>query len=149
MAYRSVNPYNEVVSTFDALTDTEAMNLLVRAQKTFESWGQPSYAERETACNRAAAILTERPDEFSHLLTLEMGTLYKEEIAEVALSAEIFEYHAENAETFLAPERLNTLSVNDNAMLVNAPLGVIMGIEPWTHPSIFRSAAQRKGTNHG
>ena len=47
MAYRTVNPYNnEVVATFEDLTDAEAMNLLDQAQKTFESWSQASYAER-------------------------------------------------------------------------------------------------------
>ena len=54
-------------------------------------------------CGRAAAILTERPDEFAHLLTLEMGKLYAESLGEVALTAQILAYYAENAETFLAP----------------------------------------------
>ena len=91
MAYRTVNPYNnEVVATFDDLTDAEAMNLLAQAQKTFESWSQASYAERAAVCRRAAAILTERPDEFARLLTLEMGKLYNESLGEVALSADIF-----------------------------------------------------------
>ena len=135
MAYRTVNPYNnEVVATFEDLTDAEAMNLLEQAQKTFESWSQMSYAERAAVCKRDAAILTERHDEFARLLTLEMGKLYKESLGEVALSAHIFEYYAENAEKFLAPERINTLSVNDNAMLVSAPLGVILGVQPWNFP---------------
>jgi succinate-semialdehyde dehydrogenase / glutarate-semialdehyde dehydrogenase len=135
MVYRTVNPYNnEVVTTFEDLTDAEAMNLLDQAQKTFESWSQLSYAERAVVCRRAAAILTERPDEFARLLTLEMGKLYNESLGEVALSAHIFEYYADNAEKFLAPERIDTLSVNDNAMLVSQPLGVILGVQPWNFP---------------
>ena len=122
MAYRTVNPYNnEVVATFDDLTDAEAMNLLAQAQKTFESWSQMSYAERAAVCRRAAAILTERPDEFARLLTLEMGKLYTESLGEVALAADIFTYYADNAEAFLAPERLNTVSDDDDAMLVTRP----------------------------
>ena len=135
MAYRTVNPYNnQVVATFDDLTDAEAMNLLAQAQKTFESWSQMSYAERAAVCRRAAAILTERPDEFARLLTLEMGKLYTESLGEVALSADIFNYYAENAEKFLAPERINTVSANDDAMLISAPLGVILGVQPWNFP---------------
>ena len=135
MAYRTVNPYNnQVVATFDDLTDAEAMNLLAQAQKTFESWSQMSYAERAAVCRRAAAILTERPDEFASLLTLEMGKLYTESLGEVALSADIFNYYAENAEKFLAPERINTVSANDDAMLISAPLGVILGVQPWNFP---------------
>lgn len=135
MAYRTVNPYNnEVVADFDELTDAEVMNRLTQAEKAFESWSQASYAERAAVCRRAAAILTERPDEFARLLTLEMGKLYKESLGEVALSADIFNYYAENAEAFLAPERINTVSANDNAMLVSAPLGVILGVQPWNFP---------------
>ena len=36
------------------------------------------------------------------LVTLEMGKLYVESLGEVELSAQIFEYYAENAEAFLA-----------------------------------------------
>ena len=146
MAYRTVNPYNnQVVATFDDLTDAEAMNLLAQAQKTFESWSQASYAERAAVCRRAAAILNERPDEFARLLTLEIGKLYNESLGEVALSADIFNYYADNAEKFLAPERINTLSTNDDAMLISARLGsswvCSRGTSPctswrgWRHPT--------------
>jgi succinate-semialdehyde dehydrogenase / glutarate-semialdehyde dehydrogenase len=135
MAYQTVNPYdNQTVATFDDLTDEQVMNLLGQAQKTFESWSQTSYAERAAVCRRAAAILTETPDMFARLLTLEMGKLYAESLGEVALSAQIFAYFAENAEAFLAPERLNTVSPHDDAVLVSAPLGVILGIQPWNFP---------------
>jgi succinate-semialdehyde dehydrogenase / glutarate-semialdehyde dehydrogenase len=135
MAYRTVNPYNnQVVATFEDLTDEQAMNLLAQAQKTFESWSQTSFAERAAVLRRAAAILTETPDMFARLLTLEMGKLYGEALGEVALTADIFAYYADNGEAFLAPERLNTASPDDDAVLVSAPLGVILGIQPWNFP---------------
>ena len=55
-------------------------------------------------------------------------------LGEVALTAQIFTYYAENAEAFLAPEHLNTASSDDDAILVSAPLGVILGIQPWNFP---------------
>ena len=135
MAYQTVNPYdNQIVATFDDLTDEQVMDILAQAQKTFESWRQTSFAERAAVLNRAAAILRERRDEFARLLTLEMGKLYNESLGEVELVAQIFDYYAENAETFLAPERLDTASPNDDAMLVSAPLGVIFGVQPWNFP---------------
>jgi succinate-semialdehyde dehydrogenase/glutarate-semialdehyde dehydrogenase len=135
MAYQTVNPYNnQTVATFENLTDEQVRNLLGQAQKTFESWSQTSYAERAAVCRRAATILTERPDEFARLLTLEMGKLYAESLGEVALTADIFTYYAENGAAFLAPERLNTASSDDDAVLVSAPLGVILGIQPWNFP---------------
>ena len=134
MAYQTVNPYdNQIVATFDDLTDEQAMDLLAQAQKTFESWSQTSFAERTAVISRAAAILRERSDEFARLLTLEMGKLYSEALGEVELSAQILDYYAVNAEKFLAPEPLDTGS-DDNAMLVSAPLGVILGVQPWNFP---------------
>ena len=44
MAYQTVNPFNnEVVASFEDLTDEQAMDLLAQAQKTFESWSQTSF----------------------------------------------------------------------------------------------------------
>ena len=135
MAYQTVNPYdNQIVATFDDLTDEQVMGLLAQAQKTFESWSQTSFGERAAVCRRAAEILTERSEEFARLLTLEMGKLYGESLGEVALTAQIFAYYAENAEAFLAPEHLATASSDDDAVLVSAPLGVILGIQPWNFP---------------
>ena len=135
MAYQTVNPYdNHVVATFDDLTDEQAMELLGQAQKTFESWSQTSFAERTAVIKRSAAILRERSDEFARLLTLEMGKLYTEALGEVELSAQILDYYAEKSEGFLAPEPLETASADDTAMLVSAPLGVILGVQPWNFP---------------
>jgi succinate-semialdehyde dehydrogenase/glutarate-semialdehyde dehydrogenase len=135
MGYQTVNPFdNKVGASFQELTDEQAMQLLAQAQNTFESWSRKSFDERAAVCRRAAAVLRERADEFARLLTLEMGKLYAESLGEVELSAQIFDYYARNAETFLAPERLDTASSDDDAMLVSAPLGVILGIQPWNFP---------------
>ena len=135
MGYQTVNPFNnEVVASFEDLTDEQAMELLGQAQKTFESWSQTSFPERTAVIKRSAAILRERSDEFARLLTLEMGKLYTEALGEVELSAQILDYYAEKSEGFLAPEPLNTASADDTAMLVSAPLGVILGVQPWNFP---------------
>ena len=93
MAYQTVNPYdNQVVATFDDLTDEQAMDVLAQAQSTFESWSQTSFAQRTAVIGHAAAILRERCDQFARLLTLEMGKLYAEALGEVELSAQILDY---------------------------------------------------------
>ena len=104
MGYQTVNPFNnEVVASFEDLTDEQAMELLAQAQKTFESWSQTSFDERAAVCRGAAAILRDQSDEFARLLTLEMGKLYGESLDEVELSAQIFDYYAENGRGFPGP----------------------------------------------
>ncbi|MUL78471.1 NAD-dependent succinate-semialdehyde dehydrogenase [Mycolicibacterium sp. CBMA 226] len=135
MGYQTVNPFdNQLVASFDELTDAQAMQLLGQAHTTFESWSKTSFPARAAVIARAAAIMRERCGEFARLLTLEMGKLYAEALGEVELSAQILDYYAENAEGFLAPEPLDTAGPDDNAMLVSAPLGVILGVQPWNFP---------------
>ena len=61
-----------------------------------------------------------------------MGKLFREAQGEIELSADILDYYADNAEKFLAPEKLE---VNEGeAFIENTPLGVLFCIDPWTFP---------------
>jgi succinate-semialdehyde dehydrogenase/glutarate-semialdehyde dehydrogenase len=136
MTYQTVNPFtNAEVKTFPDLTNPELESLLSRAQRTFETWRGTTFEERKAVCKRAAAILRARPDDFAHLLTLEMGKLYAESLGEVELSASIIDYYAENGESFLATEHLPTTDPEAGTpMVVSSPLGVLLGIQPWNFP---------------
>jgi succinate-semialdehyde dehydrogenase/glutarate-semialdehyde dehydrogenase len=61
-----------------------------------------------------------------------MGKLFREAQGEVELSADILDYYADNAERFLAPEKLEV--AEGEAFLENEPLGVLFCIEPWNFP---------------
>ena len=136
MAYATTNPYtNETLATFDGIGDEELERALQTAQSTFESWRTRSFDERKTVMKRAAEILRERPDDFARLPTLEMGKLYKESKGEVELAASILDYYAENAEEFLAPERVATdVPEAGEAVVVSDPIGVLFGVQPWNFP---------------
>ena len=82
--------------------------------------------------SKAAVLMKAHLDEFAKPVTLEMGKLFAEAQGEVTLSADIIDYYAKNAETFLAPEQLK-LSTGQ-AMVENAPFGVLFGVQPWNFP---------------
>ena len=136
MAYATTNPYtNETLATFPGIEDEELDRAVHTAQRTFESWRTKSFDERKEVVARAASILRERPDEFARLLTLEMGKLYSESLGEVDLAASILDYYADNAEEFLAPERVSTdHSEAGEAIVVSDPIGVLFGVQPWNFP---------------
>jgi succinate-semialdehyde dehydrogenase / glutarate-semialdehyde dehydrogenase len=50
----------------------------------------------------------------------------------VALSADIIDYYAKNAERFLAPQHLRPSS--GKAQVESTPLGVLFGVQPWNFP---------------
>jgi succinate-semialdehyde dehydrogenase/glutarate-semialdehyde dehydrogenase len=60
-----------------------------------------------------------------------MGKLIAEAKSEVTLSADIFDYYARMAETFLEPRPIPDVP---NAMIETFPLGIILGVEPWNFP---------------
>jgi len=133
MTYQSINPYNGVVlKTFEELTDAQLETAVHTAQQCFETWRHTTFAHRSAVLKRAAAILRSRVEDFARSITLEMGKLIEESRGEVALSADILDYYAENAERFLAPQQLTPAS--GEATIESIPFGVLFGIQPWNFP---------------
>ncbi len=134
MAYETINPYTEErVKSFNEHTDAQLEAIIARGEETFETdWSLRSLAERKAILKKAASIMRENRDELAKLVTMEMGKLIAEAQGEVDLSADILDYNADNAERFLAPEKLKT-KVGD-AVVVSEPLGVLFCVEPWNFP---------------
>ena len=142
MAYQSINPFNgKVLKTFDELTDQQLETSLENAESCFKSWQHTSFAERATIVAKAAAIMREQIEAFARPVTQEMGKLIDQARSEVLLSADILDYYAENAESFLATEPLKPNS--GEATIESTPFGVLFGVQPWNFPyyQIARFAA--------
>jgi succinate-semialdehyde dehydrogenase/glutarate-semialdehyde dehydrogenase len=132
-AYQSVNPYDgKTLETFEELTGEQLETALETAAACFETWRHTTFAERAVVAAKAAAIMRARVDEFARPVTLEMGKLIDQARGEVALSAAIVDYYAQNAERFLAPQRLQPSS--GEAQVESSPLGVLFGVQPWNFP---------------
>ena len=133
MSYCSVNPATgEVLKDFTQHTDEQMWDALATADKAFRSWGSRPISERSKIIGRSAQILLEKKEELARLATLEMGKRIAESRGEVELSASIMQYFADNAESFLAPKKID--SAMGDARLEYSPLGVLLSIQPWNHP---------------
>lgn len=131
--YQSINPASgEILRTFKELTNAQLETALKTAAKCFETWRDLTYAQRAVVARKAAALLRAQKDKFARLVTLEMGKLIDEARGEVALSADIIDYYAKNAERFLAPQHLKPK--RGKAVIESAPLGVLFGVQPWNFP---------------
>lgn len=132
--YSSVNPFdNKLIEEYSLIGNAELESKLAVAEACFRSWKNWTYRERSVVVKKAAQIMRERTGELARLVTLEMGKLIGESEGEVALSADIIEYYAKNAEDFLAPQRLHLRS-GGHAEVVSCPVGVLLGVEPWNFP---------------
>ncbi len=133
MPYQSINPASgKVLKTFKELSDPQLEKVLKTAASCFDNWRDTTFAERTVVAAKAAAILRDRADEFARRMTLEMGKRIEEARGEVAVSADIIDYYANNAERFLAPQKLKPKS--GQAVIENSPLGVLFGVQPWNFP---------------
>ena len=134
MLYQTINPFTEkLVKTFPEHTDAQLREIIARAEAVYENdWKLKTLDERKAVVKKAAAILREKRDEFATPITTEMGKLFREAQAEVDLSADILDYYADNAATFLAPRKLHV--ADGEAVVENEPMGVLFCVEPWNFP---------------
>ena len=133
MAIQSTNPYtNKVIRSFDEMTDKSVDILLAQSVKTFDTWKQKSYKQRAEVLHKVASLMRNKKEHLAKIITLEMGKLIAQAESEVLLSADIFDYYATNAETFLADKHLDP--EYGSAYVRCSPIGTIFGVEPWNFP---------------
>jgi succinate-semialdehyde dehydrogenase / glutarate-semialdehyde dehydrogenase len=133
MPIQTTNPTtNEVVKSFEEIQDKTLDEAVALADDAFKKWRKTSYDERASLLNKVANLLREKKDYLSKLITLEMGKPIAQAVGEIALSADIFDYYADNAADFLADKKLNpTLG---KAFIRYSPIGVLFGVQPWNFP---------------
>jgi succinate-semialdehyde dehydrogenase / glutarate-semialdehyde dehydrogenase len=131
--YQTLDPSsNTVVARFDAAADEEVEAALESAQQGYLQWRETPLSERVGVLRRVAELYRERAQELAELITLEMGKQIGQARGEIAVSADIFDYYAANAEQFLEPRPLPVDSGSAEVQL--QPTGVLLGIMPWNYP---------------
>lgn len=140
---QSINPYTgELLKEYTLLTEPEAETKLKHSEKAFESWKYTSMKERSQLMKKASEDLLARKDHYAKLISLEMGKVIKESIAEIEKCAWVCDYYADNAESFLQPEQIS-LPDQKKAKVLYQPIGPVLAVMPWNFPfwQVFRFAA--------
>jgi succinate-semialdehyde dehydrogenase/glutarate-semialdehyde dehydrogenase len=129
----SVNPYTgERVREFPPLSAEDVGRAIDAAHCGFPNWRARSTAERGAIVQRAGWLMRERKEELARLLTLEVGKLINSSRAEVDLASDILTYYGEHGPELLEERPLPV--PEGTAVLVNEPLGVLLGVMPWNFP---------------
>lgn len=136
MAYQSKNPYNnQVLATFETLTDEQLEQKLAKAHEAFQSWKNTSFEERAAILRRAAELVIERREELASYNTLETGKLFMESAWEMNIVADMFNHYADNGADYLKPEIIKNPDQNaGDAIGIYQPTGIVYQIEPWNAP---------------
>ncbi|MGA5146520.1 NAD-dependent succinate-semialdehyde dehydrogenase [Streptomyces griseoincarnatus] len=129
----TVNPYTgERVREFPELSAEDVGRAIDAAHAAFPDWRARSTADRGALVQRAGRLMRERKEELAHLLTLEVGKLIDSSRAEVDLASDILAYYGEHGPELLEERPLPV--PDGKAVLVNEPLGVLLGVMPWNFP---------------
>ena len=139
---KAINPSNgELIKEYREHTAEEISSIIKKADQAFLKWKEKSFNERRRLMQNAADILRKDINEYTKLMTLEMGKIIKESKAEVEKCAWVCEYYAENAERFLADKKVE--SDASKSFISFEPLGVVLAVMPWNFPfwQVFRFAA--------
>ena len=133
MAIQTINPAtNKVEKTFTEMTDEQVDTSIEKSAAAFEDWKKTDYKLRAALLHKVAGILREKKKALAQMITIEMGKLVTQAEGEIKLSAEIFDYYANNAEGFLADKILQP--VHGQAFIRHSPIGVLLGVQPWNFP---------------
>ena len=134
MTYQTIYPYtNEVLATFNNATEQDLEAALAKGHALYKKWRQKDLlTQRKEQLHRVAALLRRDLDKYAEILTKDMGKLFTEAQGEVALCADIADYYADKAETFLQPRQLE--AVHGQAYYVKQATGVLIAVEPWNFP---------------
>ena len=85
-----------ICSVADA-APTDAMDALDAAAAAQHDWARTAPRERGEILRRAFGLLTQRADDFAHLMSLEMGKTVAEGKGEVTYGSEFFRWFSEEA----------------------------------------------------
>jgi succinate-semialdehyde dehydrogenase/glutarate-semialdehyde dehydrogenase len=136
---------------YPTATDEEIQAAVASAHQTHRTWGRTTtVAERAALIRRVGELHVERMEELADIIVREMGKPREEAVEEVEFSGAIYEYYADNAETFLADEPIALSDGTGSALIRRTSLGVLLGIMPWNFPAyqVARFAAPNLTTGN-
>ncbi|HXX70842.1 MAG TPA: NAD-dependent succinate-semialdehyde dehydrogenase [Candidatus Acidoferrum sp.] len=129
-----INPATEeVIGQLPHASRADLDAALTATQRGFRTWRAIFPDERGRILKRAAELLRERKEEIARLATTESGKVIHETRVEVMMSANIFEWYAEEGRRAygrVLPQR----APGTRMTIVKEPVGPVAAFAPWNFP---------------
>ncbi len=141
-SFISINPTTgKTLKTYRYAPLSQLQVFLKQSQQAFLKWKVVPLAERIALLAKVAKQLRQQKEFYARMITLEMGKLHTEAVAEVEKCAITCDYFCAQAPTFLQEEVIQT--GNTKSYVRFDPLGTILAIMPWNFPfwQVFRFCA--------
>jgi acyl-CoA reductase-like NAD-dependent aldehyde dehydrogenase len=129
----TVNPATgKPIAKYHNMSVDEINDRVKNARTALKSWKGLDIGERCSLARKLGRIMRKNKDEYSRIITEEMGKPIRQAFAEVEKCAWLCDYYSETAESFLRDELIPTEF--RKSFVSFEPLGVIAGIMPWNFP---------------
>ena len=142
MPIESINPANgEPVEKYEEMSTQQVDAILDKCHQAFLDWRDVPFSERARLMHAAGKVLRGRQEDYAKLMTAEMGKPITQGRAEAEKCAWVCDYYADNAETFLASQAVETDA--SKSFVAFEPIGVVLAVMPWNFPfwQVLRFAA--------
>ena len=130
-----INPATEeVLATVPFGNDADCVAAIDAAKEGFKVWSKTNPFDRAVVLKKAAALMFERLNEYAKTTVLESGKPLAEALGEWRVSANFFEWYAEEGKRHGG--RIVTANRNNKRMsVIHQPLGVVGAITAWNFPA--------------
>ena len=132
--FEVLNPATEeVLAEVVPAGPPEVRAALAAAERGFAAWRERSAWDRSGVLRRVARLMREREEELALLLTLEVGKTLAEARAEVAVSADHFDWCADEARRlygYIADGR----NASSRLEVTHEPVGIVLALTAWNFP---------------
>ena len=129
-----INPATEsAFATLPHAGEADLDEALQAAEKGFAGWRVTSAYDRSKIMHKAADLMRERLELIARVLVQEQGKVYAEARAEVAISADVIDWYAEEGRRSygrIVPGRNRSI----RQLVVHEPVGIVAAFRPWNFP---------------
>ena len=130
---KTINPSTgKVIATYDIMSSEEIHTRVHNAKSAQRNWKNLDISERSAYIRSLGRVLRKNKNEYSQLITEEMGKPIRQAIAEIEKCVWLCDYYSEHSETFLREELIPTEF--RKSFVSFEPLGLVAGIMPWNFP---------------
>jgi acyl-CoA reductase-like NAD-dependent aldehyde dehydrogenase len=130
---KTINPSTgKVIATYDIMSSEEIHTRVHNAKSAQKNWKNLDISERSAYIRSLGRVLRKNKNEYSQLITEEMGKPIRQAIAEIEKCVWLCDYYSEHSETFLREELIPTEF--RKSFVSFEPLGLVAGIMPWNFP---------------
>ena len=139
--FYSINPTTEErIAEYEEYSNDKILHIIEKTEESFQFHKEILLDARISLMLKVASILENQREEFSKLMTVEMGKPIVQSRAEVDKCIWLCKYYSENVSSFLADEIIPTDA--RKSFVSFQSLGIILAVMPWNFPfwQVFRFA---------